>query len=177
VVFLTSGEKGVTDREPSETADLREAEAAAAAKILGVQGIVFWRLPDGAVRVTHSTVGKLQALLSTWPPDLLYVPHPGEQHPDHRSAYRLATRALRTSRPTPAPILRLYKVWMPLGRMDAIVDITSHVATRLAAIRAYTSQCAIMRFDDAALALNRYRGEMHSWTGGDYAEVFMEEHQ
>ena len=43
---------------------------------------------------------------------------------------------------------------------------------KLAAVRAYKSQCDIMRFDDAIAGLNRFRGEMHSWPGGPYAEVF-----
>ena len=171
VVFLTSGEKGVAGRDPAETAVTREAEAAAAAEILGVTGITFWRLPDGAMRASNNAVQRLQALLGAWQPDYLYVPHGGEQHPDHRAAHRLACRATENGT---VPVVRFYEVWTPLGAMDAIVDISEHVATKTAAIRAYKSQCAIMRFDDAALALNRYRGEMHSWPGGDYAEVFME---
>jgi LmbE family N-acetylglucosaminyl deacetylase len=66
----------------------------------------------------------------------------------------------------------MFEVWTPLQEMDQIVDITPYVKIKREAIRAYKSQCDVMRFDEAALALNRYRGEMHSWPGGDYAEIF-----
>jgi LmbE family N-acetylglucosaminyl deacetylase len=66
----------------------------------------------------------------------------------------------------------MYEVWTPLQKMDDIIDISPYVSDKVAAIRAHKSQCDIMRFDEAALALNRFRGEMHSWPGGDYAEVF-----
>jgi len=65
-----------------------------------------------------------------------------------------------------------FEVWTPLQRIDHIVDVSRHIKVKIAAIRAYRSQCAVMRFDEALIALNRYRGEMHSWPGGDYAEVF-----
>ena len=171
VVFLTSGEKGIAGWDPAKAAMTREAEATAAAKLLGVTTIRFWRLPDGAVRATQQLIRQLVALLREWDPHYLYVPHAGEQHPDHRAVYRLASRALESHA---IAIVRFYEVWTPLSDMDAIVDISDHIEDKIAAIRAYESQCAIMRFDEAAIGLNRYRGEMHSWPGGDYAEVFTE---
>jgi len=66
----------------------------------------------------------------------------------------------------------MYEVWTPLQSMDHIEDISDVMAAKIEAVRAYRTQCAAMRFDEAVLGLNRYRGEMHSWPGGDYAEIF-----
>lgn len=170
VVFLTSGEKGGHGRGEVETAGLREAEARAAAAILGYERLDFWRLPDGALRATHTAVERLRALLHDWPPDMLYVPHPHEQHPDHRAAFRIVRRTIDGQ--AGHMEVRGYEVWTPLHRIDLIYDISPHVETKRAAIRAYKTQCDVLRFDEASLGLNRYRGEMHSWPGGDYAEVF-----
>ena len=57
-------------------------------------------------------------------------------------------------------------------RIDEVVDISPYVEIKREAIRAHRSQCAEIDLDQAILGLNRYRGEMHSWPGGDYAEVF-----
>ncbi len=172
-IFLTSGERGGHGRSPEETAKLREAEAEAAAGILGTAGIEFWRQPDGGVRMTALLVRKLTALLREWSPAWLYVTHSREMHPDHRAAARLVKKAIRGLEGS-APRVRMYEVWTPIERMDAILDISAHVDALLAAIQAHRCQCELMRLDEAALCLNRYRGEMHSWPGGDYAEVFQE---
>jgi LmbE family N-acetylglucosaminyl deacetylase len=172
-VFLTSGERGGHGRAPAETARLREAEARTAAQILGLDQVDFWRQPDGALRATSRLVSRLRTLLADWQPDMLYVTHEHEMHPDHRAAARLVRRALCEKPPLPArPDVRMYEVWTPLQRMDEIVDISPHVETKLAAVRAHKSQCDVLRFDEAVRGLNRYRGEMHSWPGGDFAEVF-----
>jgi LmbE family N-acetylglucosaminyl deacetylase len=70
------------------------------------------------------------------------------------------------------PEVWLFEVWTPIQQLDEIVDISPYLATKLRAVRAYRSQCAVVGFAAAVRGLNRYRGELHSWPGGDYAEVF-----
>lgn len=72
------------------------------------------------------------------------------------------------------PQVRMYEVWTPLQDMDHISDITENVEIKRKAILEYKSQCDVLQFDQAILGLNRYRGEMNSWPGGEYAEVFLE---
>ncbi len=174
VIFLTSGEKCGTGRDDAETARIREKEAKKAAAILGVAGIEFWRQPDGDVRARQDIVAQLRNYILAWNPKRIYVPHAREDHSDHRAAARIVKRALTgaaAGRKTPAVLM--YEVWTPLQRIDATVDISRYIKTKLSAIRAHKSQCGFQRFDDAALALNRYRGEMHSSSHAKYAETFM----
>jgi LmbE family N-acetylglucosaminyl deacetylase len=170
VIFLTSGELGVRGKDPADTARIRESEAAAAVKVLGCHTLEFWRQRDGHCKVTPALVQRLDVLLETTKPDILYVPHGREAHRDHRAALRLVVRVMAT-RVAPPSVL-LYEVWTPLQQIDHVQDISAHIEVKCAAIRAHRSQCDIMQFDDAARGLARYRGEMHSWPGGPYAEVF-----
>ena len=171
VVFLTSGENGGHGRAPEETIRLREGEARRAARILGLSAVEFWREPDGAIRVTPPLVQRVRAKLKQARPDVIYVTHDLEMHPDHRAAVRLVQRALHglTGR---KPDVLMYEVWTPMPAMDHIEDISKFMAKKLQAVRAYRTQCAVVDFVEAVRGLNRYRGEMHSWPGGDYAEVF-----
>ena len=176
-VFLTSGEKGGHTHPPEETGPLREKEARSASKILGINHIEFWRQPDGALSATHQLVDRLSRTVNSWQPDMLYVTHNREMNPDHRAAARIVQRVLsRSDTFIVKPVVRMFEVWTPLQRMDDIVDISRYIQVKMAAIRAHKSQCEVMRFDEASLALSRYRGELHSWSGGthySYSEIFL----
>ncbi len=172
-LFLTSGEQGGHGLSPQETIRRREREAHRAAEILGIRRFEFWRIPDGRVRASIGAIERLQGIIRSYNPQTIYVTHSDEMHSDHRAAARLVRRALRKlGTPGRRPTVLMYEVWTPLMSMDEIVDITAHVARKRKAVRAHRTQCAVMRLDEAALCLNRYRGEMHCWPEGDYAEVF-----
>jgi LmbE family N-acetylglucosaminyl deacetylase len=169
-VFLTSGEAGGHGIE--DPGAVREREALEAAGILGIAEVEFWRFPDGRLRASAAAIERLVAKLRAFRPRLVYAPHPREDHPDHRATYRLLRRALAVARSRPRVLG--FEIWTPIEPIEEIVDISEHIEAKLAAIRAYRSQCEVMSFDDAFEALARYRGEMHLWPGGPYAEVFRE---
>ncbi len=175
IVFLTSGEKGGHGRSEAETIRAREQEARDAARILGVRHLEFWHEPDGALRATRGAVGHLKAKLKQFRPDRIYVTHDREMHRDHRGAVRLLRNALKGAKGKQPEVL-MYEVWTPIQQLDEIVDISPYMEKKLRAVRAYRSQCRVVGFVEAVRGLNRYRGEMHSWPGGDYAEVFTRLH-
>jgi N-acetylglucosamine malate deacetylase 1 len=168
-VFLTSGESG-GHGEP-EHAKTRRREARRAAAILGIAQLQFWHEPDGRLRAHERVAERLSDLIDALRPALVYAPQPNDDHPDHRAAARLVRRAVAGA--SASPEIRFFEIWSPLPDMDEIVDISEVIADKRRAIRAYRSQCAVMRLDDAFVGLARYRGEMHSWPGGPYAEVFL----
>lgn len=175
VIFLTSGEKGGHGMPEEETMRVREAEANAAADILKISKIDFWREPDGAFKETKQNVNRLIDKVIAFQPSIIYVPHENEDHPDHKAAAVLVRMALNEIPGfTERPMVWMYEVWTPIQKMDHIVDISGYVDIKRKAILAHKCQCDVMSFDEAILGLNRYRGEMFSWPQGDYAEVFIE---
>lgn len=171
VIFLTSGEKGGHGKPEAETAITREQEASAAIAALNISDIEFWHQPDGQFEANDENVSRLMEKIKTFSPVIIYAPHENEDHPDHRAAAELVSRAV-ADLDTDAPAVWLYEVWTPIQRMDHIVDISLYAEKKRQAILIYKSQCDVLAFDEAILGLNRYRGEMHCWPEGEYAEVF-----
>jgi LmbE family N-acetylglucosaminyl deacetylase len=167
-VFLTSGEAG--GHGIQDAGATREAEALAAGAILGLSRLEFWREPDGGLRARNAVVSRVSELISRLEPALLYAPHSRDDHPDHRAAARIVASAVAAS--ASRAERRHFEIWSPLAHIAEVVDISAVIDDKLRAIRAYSSQCAVMNFDEAFHGLARYRGEMHSWPGGAYAEVF-----
>src|SRR5688500_14641573 len=95
VVFLTSGEHGMTHLHPPEAWRIREREAEAAAAVLKVERVTFLRRPD--YRLQEDLAGAAAALapvLHREQPDILYLPHESDGHPDHMASAAIVRAAL-----------------------------------------------------------------------------------
>ena len=171
VVFLTSGEKGLKGKSPQEAWQIREAEAEAAAAVLGIADLTYLRLPDGEVgRQMDTGTAKLQQALQRYAPDRVYVPHPGDGHADHEASWPLLRAAYQgAALPRPGAVLG-YEVWTPISAYDDGADVTAVMGDKCRAVRCHASQNTLLRFDRGVRGLNRYRGAM-AW-GCAYAEVF-----
>jgi LmbE family N-acetylglucosaminyl deacetylase len=170
VVFLTSGEKGGHGRSVKETVKVREDEGRAAAAILGVSRVEYWRMADGSLTGHGELADRITAKLVEVKPAMLYVPHREDMHADHRAtAAAVAVALARAGVPREA---WMFEVWTPAREINHIVDISAHLDKKLEAIAVYKTQCEHLDFVEAFRGLARYRGEMHAWPGGDYAEVF-----
>jgi LmbE family N-acetylglucosaminyl deacetylase len=170
VVFLTSGELGLKHLPREKAWTIREREAKAAARILGVAQVHFLHQPDWMLgRNMKAAARALRPLLSKTRPGLIYAPHEADGHPDHQaalSALRLASRGWRGARPE----VRAYEVWTPLTAHDHVEDISRVMPRKLRALRAHASQMGEFDYVRAVRGLNAFRGQLAAKCR--YAEVF-----
>ena len=168
VVFLTSGELGLKHLAKEKAWQVREGEARKAAEILGIAETIFLRGPDWMIG-DSAVSDQLRPILESKEWSTVYLPHPGEWHPDHKACVSIVRSALPAQRNFSA-VFRGYEIWTALSKYQHVEDISSVMAVKLRAIRAHQSQTAQLDYTRAALGLNAYRGAIAGRCR--YAEVF-----
>jgi bacillithiol biosynthesis deacetylase BshB1 len=140
---LTSGEMG-----SQGDAAVREAEATAAAKVLGATLRDNLGLPDAYLQNTLEYRAKLAQKIRDFRPELVILPHWQQRHPDHRVASELGfdacfyaglKKAKLTGEPH-RPRKILYAVYYGTAEPTFAVDITAQFERKLEALRCYKSQ-------------------------------------
>ncbi len=176
LLLVTSGDKGSGDptTDPRDLAMRREAEARAAAEILGIAEVAFLQYTDGEVEETQALLGDIVGAIRRWQPEIVFTFDP--QHPlppyishrDHRTVGRAALDAIFPLARDPLafpeqvrdglPTHKVGAVWLFASAVaDACVDIAPVFDQKVTARLAHVSQTA-----DPALVPERFRARAES---------------
>lgn len=184
VVYMTDGGRGdvalnEAELRPDQRREaqaalvaLRKAEAARAAKLLGIQGIIYLDYPDGALRVDAGSVAKMDELLRALRPDHVYLPFVMDLHEDHwqtNCIFYEAARRLPAAQTVQLTCLG-YEIWTPLFA-NRVVDISDVIELKLRAVAEFQSQLLQVDYKRCVEGLNTYRA-MVQMRGIGYAEAF-----
>jgi LmbE family N-acetylglucosaminyl deacetylase len=161
-VLCTSGEVGIAEAgmTKARAAEIREAEQLEAARLAGVEDVVFLRYPDGMLEATMELRRRLVREIRRFRPEVVITGDPtvvwaGEDyinHPDHRAAATASLDAIFPAAGQPnlfeefeAEGLRAHKprkvyvsVWE--GNADVYVGIDDTIDIKISALRAHKSQ-------------------------------------
>ncbi|GAC1516039.1 MAG: bacillithiol biosynthesis deacetylase BshB1 [Gemmatimonadaceae bacterium] len=145
VLDLTAGEMGTRG-----SADLRAAEAAQAAEILGVDARENLGFPDAGITNTPATRATLAVAIRRFTPRVVIAPATQGRHPDHRVTAELVRDAcfvaglakIEPSIPKHRPLKVVHCVTYreDFAKPTFVVDITDELEQKLDAIRCYGSQ-------------------------------------
>lgn len=172
IVDLTNGEP-----TPHGTVELRAAEAADAARILGVSERRTLSQPN---RRLFDTVGAREELAEVFRelrPRLVFGPYPTDAHPDHIAAAQIVLAARFYSKFTktemrgepfyPPRVFQYMAVHMRIVADPAfIVDVSDHLGVKLDAIRAYRSQFAANAANSGIVSAMEHTAQTWGALGG-----------
>lgn len=148
VVDLTSGELGSRG-----SGALRKAEAANAAKMLGLANRECLNLPDGFFRNDRETMLMVIGVIRKYRPRIILANTPGDRHPDHGRASSLVAEAgfyaglrkIETKHDN-----KLQSEWRPQSvyfylqdyyhKPDFVVDVSAQWEKKIEVLRCYSSQ-------------------------------------
>jgi LmbE family N-acetylglucosaminyl deacetylase len=189
-VLCTSGDVGIADpgMTRARAAEIREAESIEAARIVGVENVVFLREPDGMLQPTLELRKKLVREIRRFRPEVVICSDPtvvwaGDNyinHPDHRAAGTAALDAVFPAAGQPNLFEELAeeglkahktrKVYVT-GRYqnELFVKIDETIDVKIAALRAHTSQ---MKDWDPEPMVKQWAAERAAGKEMRYAESF-----
>jgi N-acetylglucosamine malate deacetylase 1 len=166
-VFLTSGEFGLKDLPKAKAWKIREREAEKAAEVLGFAVVSFLRKSDWFLgEQIEDVAAALRPVVEASAPELIYLPHKGEWHPDHKAAAPIVRSALGNA----AVPLRGYEIWSPMTDYQHCENISAMMKRKLRAVRCHRSQMKQFPYVRAITGLNQYRGVIAA--KAEFAEVF-----
>ena len=153
-LILTDGGLGGVAPPGRSIVDARQAEARAAARLLGCRPPIFDTFADRALAATDALARRLADQVRASQADVLMAPSPWEVHPDHRAAAMAAIDAIGLL--GPGHSLVQYEVGAPL-LPNVLLDITPVWKLKQQAMICFASQLAVQGYDRHVTGLNVFR--------------------
>ncbi|MBK8520601.1 MAG: bacillithiol biosynthesis deacetylase BshB1 [Ferruginibacter sp.] len=192
IIDLTAGELGTRG-----SGEIRKSEAAAAAKILGVEIRENLEMADGFFQNDEAHQRKVISAIRAFQPEIILCNAPDDRHPDHgRSSKMVADAAFLSGLMKIETTFNgeVQKAWRPkyvfryiqdrMLQPDLVIDITDVFEQKIEAIRAYKTQfhnsdldepqtyISTPDFLDSVIYRHKWFGKM---IGVKYAEGFISE--
>ncbi len=190
-VICTDGSKGSDDPDMTVATlvKMREEEQREAARVLGLSRVFFLGYPDAYLESTLELRKDISRAIRAHRPDVLICMNPVRNldgdgyidHPDHFASGDAAMGAVYPAardRMTFPELLteeglephKVREVWV-MGRTepDHVIDVTNHIETAVAALRAHRSQVSP---ESADRYMKEWRRRDGTRIGVEYAEVF-----
>jgi LmbE family N-acetylglucosaminyl deacetylase len=162
----------------------RRKAAEEAAALLGCTNPQFLGMPEnrGDAVALSDVIGPLESAISKVKPDMVYVPHGGSLHVDHRSTYRAAVTALRPLPGSRVQAIYGYEIlsstdWAPACDLESFVpcryeEITAQLQIKMAAIDLYAFDMRPPPHARSAEAVRRLAEMRGSTVGLSASEAF-----
>lgn len=154
VIVLTDGAFGRNGDDRDRWIELRESESKNAATALGIPAPAFWRLPDRGLRYGEALISRIEDAITRSGSDLVFATALTEIHPDHRILGMAAVEAVRR---LGRARLAMYEIGVAMPSPSVLLDITSGLQAKEAAMACFASQLAVQRYSEQIGALNRFR--------------------
>jgi bacillithiol biosynthesis deacetylase BshB1 len=131
------------------TVDIRQQEAAEAARLLGVAERINLHLPDRGLYKTDEAIRRIAAVIRKHRPRVVFAPYWVDRHPDHANCAFLVEEAvfsagIRRYEADGWPAHRVASLYYYMingyDRPHFVVDISGTMEAKLASLRAYKSQ-------------------------------------
>jgi N-acetylglucosamine malate deacetylase 1 len=167
VLLVTNGDGG--GELPAGTSERRKAEMAAAVRALGIAtDVIHFDEPDGRFADSPQYRQRLGAVLERVRPNWVFMPWLLDSHPDHARIARASSQVLRRSSVDEV----LYcETWTPVPATH-VVDITTVLEQKKAAVLCHETALQYGNYLDAMLGLNAYRALYLPTRERRWAEAF-----
>lgn len=169
VLYLFDGSGGTkTGKKDPGLIKKRREEAEKAAKILKFSRIIFWKNKDGSFLTNKTNIEKLKKIVTQINPEMIFLPHLFDNHPDHSAVNELFYKYLKDNRFVGE--IWGYEIWSPTF-INRLIDISKVWGIKEKAILAHRTQLSCRDYLGAIKGLNSFRAK--SLDKGNLAEGFL----